>query len=305
MDIIEKEDLISVIITTYGRTKFLEKAIMSVMSQSYKKFEIIVIDDNGSNIKNRNIVQEIIDKYKNIIYIKNEKNMGACYSRNIGIKKAKGKYIAFLDDDDEFYKDKLEKQIFKLKVLKLKNEKIGVISCRMTIKNQNKKIGVSKYNLLKENNNLKDFLEGIYITGTSSLLIEKKILLEIDGFSEIESCQEALLILKILEKGYEFTSIKEELVLYRKHNVGNIGKSSKAIIGQEKYLEKIADSIEKNISKKDQKIAKMNYNYSLFLFQLEKDKKQALKVFYKICKKNILSKITLKCLYRLVLTKKE
>lgn len=295
--------LVSVIITTYGRPKFLKNAIESVLCQSYKNLEIIVVDDNIEKSIEREATENLIkNNFQTIKYIKNKENRGACFSRNVGINSSKGEYIAFLDDDDEFFREKIEKQLIHLQKINLKDKKVSIISCQMRIINEEeKKIGVSKYNLLKEANDLKDFLNGVYISGTSSLLIEKKALLKVNGFSEIESCQEALLILKLLENGYKFSSLKEELVLYRKHNNGNIGKSSKARKGQKKYLEKIYNSIETNIDKRNQKKAKLNYYYSLFLFELDENKTEAIKIFYKICKINFFNKVVLKCFIKLIL----
>lgn len=295
--------LVSVIITTYGRPKFLKNAIESVLCQSYKNIEIIVVDDNIEKSIEREATENLIkNNFQTIKYIKNKENRGACFSRNVGINSSKGEYIAFLDDDDEFFREKIEKQLIHLQKINLKDKKVSIISCQMRIINEEeKKIGVSKYNLLKEANDLKDFLNGVYISGTSSLLIEKKALLKVNGFSEIESCQEALLILKLLENGYKFSSLKEELVLYRKHNNGNIGKSSKARKGQKKYLEKIYNSIETHIDKRNQKKAKLNYYYSLFLFELDENKTEAIKIFYKICKINFFNKVVLKCFIKLIL----
>lgn len=100
------EILVSVIIPFFKNREWLEEAIESVLKQSYKNIEILVIND-GSNED----LSKIIEKYKlNIIYIK-QKNKGAAYSRNIGIKLSSGQYIAFLDSDDIWRNNKIEKQL--------------------------------------------------------------------------------------------------------------------------------------------------------------------------------------------------
>lgn len=107
----EESTLISVIIPFYENIKELKRALDSVMKQTHKKLEIIVIDDGENeqlNIK--------LQDFRNIKLIKNKSNKGVSYSRNIGMKNAKGQYIAFLDSDDEFMPEKIEKQlIFMLK----------------------------------------------------------------------------------------------------------------------------------------------------------------------------------------------
>lgn len=94
-------DLVSVIIPSYNRKEFLIEAVESVLKQTYKNTEIIIIDD-GSTDGTEAIVKE---KYKNnqlISFFKNEKNSGAGFSRNVGYKKANGEYLIFMDDDDYY-----------------------------------------------------------------------------------------------------------------------------------------------------------------------------------------------------------
>ena len=119
--------LVSVIIPTYNRIDTLERAIKSVKSQTYKNIEVLVIDDNANNHNIRKEVEKIVSKFQNIKLIQNKENLGGGLSRNEGIKNAKGEYIAFLDDDDEFYPEKIEKQYELYK--KLNNDKVGLIYC--------------------------------------------------------------------------------------------------------------------------------------------------------------------------------
>lgn len=96
---------VSIIIPTYNRPKLLKKSIQSVLNQTFQNFEIIVIND-GSTKDIKNI--EILDN--RIKLIKTE-HKGAGHARNIGLRESRGEYIAFLDDDDIFLKNKLEYQI--------------------------------------------------------------------------------------------------------------------------------------------------------------------------------------------------
>ena len=100
------EKMISVIIPTYNRADRIEKSIRSVLNQSYKDIELLVIDD-GSTDNTYEVVSKIKDD--RLFYYKQE-NQGACAARNHGMNLAKGKYIAFQDSDDIWYADKLEKQ---------------------------------------------------------------------------------------------------------------------------------------------------------------------------------------------------
>ena len=101
--------LVSVIITTYRRPALLCRAIESVLRQSYQGIEIIVVDDASEDTTEER-VREIEDE--RIKYICHAKNMGlAAVGRNTGLKEAKGEFVAFLDDDDEWREDKLERQL--------------------------------------------------------------------------------------------------------------------------------------------------------------------------------------------------
>ena len=94
---------ISVIIPYYKNLEYIDKAINSVIKQNYSNFEILLIYDDTDRYE-LNILKAKYKKNKKIYFIVNKKNLGAALSRNKGIKKAKGYYIAFLDSDDYWKK---------------------------------------------------------------------------------------------------------------------------------------------------------------------------------------------------------
>lgn len=111
---------VSVIIPTYNRAHLLERAIRSVLNQTFQDFELIVVDDASTDETDR-----IVDNLgMQIRYICHDKNRGASASRNTGIKHSSGDYIAFLDSDDEWFPQKLERQI---KVFEIGSNKLGVV----------------------------------------------------------------------------------------------------------------------------------------------------------------------------------
>ncbi len=114
----------TVIIPTYNRVKTLERSIRSILAQTYTDYELIIIDD-GSTDNTKELIMEIKDD--RIHYIKSPVNRGAANARNIGIRAAKGEYIAFQDSDDEWVPDKLEKQV---KVLDSTDAEIGMVYSR-------------------------------------------------------------------------------------------------------------------------------------------------------------------------------
>jgi|GEM_PF-1109319 glycosyltransferase involved in cell wall biosynthesis/polysaccharide pyruvyl transferase WcaK-like protein len=99
------DPLVSVIVPTYNRPDMLKEALTSVLSQTYQNFEVIVVNDAGDDVKD---VIDSLNKEGKIIYLQHKENRGLSAARNTGIKAAKGKYIAYLDDDDIYYPNHLE-----------------------------------------------------------------------------------------------------------------------------------------------------------------------------------------------------
>jgi len=106
------EDLVTVVIPAYNRENTILRAINSVLGQSYKNIEVLVIDDCSKD-HTKAVVDDITDP--RVRYYKLDKNSGACVARNKGVELAKGEIIAFQDSDDFWHKDKLSKQVTYLK----------------------------------------------------------------------------------------------------------------------------------------------------------------------------------------------
>ena len=102
-------ELVSIIMPSYNTGKYIKDSINSVLDQTYKKWELIIVDDCSSDDSEKIIKSFLGDK--RIKYYKNEKNSGAAVSRNKALSLAKGKWIAFLDSDDIWDKNKLKKQL--------------------------------------------------------------------------------------------------------------------------------------------------------------------------------------------------
>ena len=109
----------SIIVPAYNTEKYIDKCLKSIFSNTYKNFEVIIVND-GSTDKTEDIINKYIKKYDNIIHIK-QKNMGLSMARNNGVKKATGDYLLFIDSDDYVEKNLLEninKNISDLDVLR-------------------------------------------------------------------------------------------------------------------------------------------------------------------------------------------
>jgi len=107
-------EMVSVIIPTYNSEKYIEKTVVSALNQTYKNLEIIIIDDCSKD-RSRELILNLAKQDRRVRYFFQEKNQGAAVARNTGIKNAKGKYIAFLDSDDVWLPNKIEKQIIAIK----------------------------------------------------------------------------------------------------------------------------------------------------------------------------------------------
>lgn len=221
--------LVSVIIPTYNRANLIGRAIQSVLNQTYRNIEIIIVDDASNDN-----TEEIVTKFHNInvVYIRHNCNKGGGAARNTGIKASNGKFIAFLDDDDEWLNDKLEKQV---KTILTLSSEWGGIYCgfyRITDKK------IKKIEVFKKGNLKTELLkEQLDIGSSSTLLFIKKIILEIGLFDEtFERNQDFELLIRFFRK-YKLFSLEEPLVkIYtRNYNIPNGEMMAKV---KYKYLSK-------------------------------------------------------------------
>lgn len=105
----QKKDMVSIVMPSYNTGKYIKETIESVLAQSYSNWELIIVDDCSTDNTDDVVSQYLKDN--RIRYIKNETNSGAAVSRNRALREAKGKWIAFLDSDDLWEPDKLQRQI--------------------------------------------------------------------------------------------------------------------------------------------------------------------------------------------------
>lgn len=241
------KDLISVIIPTYKRELELKRAIDSVLNQTYKNIEIIVVDDNGIGSEWQKKSQKIMKNYiknKNIQYICNKSNLGGALTRNIGIEKSKGKYIAFLDDDDEYYSTKLEKQINVFK--KQDNPKLALVYCYSeSYDEHNNKLNEYKY---EYNGNCLFESMCNCIAATSQWLCIREYLINVNKFSDVPSKQDSTLTIKLLNNGYEIDKVSEILVKYNEHSKERISNGGVKNIEGEEILREFCRGIYNKLS---------------------------------------------------------
>ena len=207
---------VSVIIPVYNSEKYIEQTIDSVLNQTYKNIEIIVIND-GSIDNTEKILESYVNKNQ-IIYIKKE-NGGPAAARNLGIKQAQGEYVAFLDSDDIWEPNKIEEQI---KLTAKQKEPVVIFSKRFllpSLKHDDTKLfsGYIYKNLIKNN----------FITN-SSVFIDRKIINDIGQINEsptLFAIEDYEYWLRISKK-YCFFYVDLPLVGYRIHEK-QINKTTK------------------------------------------------------------------------------
>ena len=211
---IKNEELVSTIITTHNRKELLIFAIESVLNQTYKNIECIVVDDASDDNTQEYISKYIKEGKVTYIYIPQEESKGGNYARNLGVKNARGKYVAFLDDDDEWFCEKIDKQMKAMK----ENTDIGFVYCGTISEiNQDKNTRVPQeieHEKYKDGDLSKEVMVHI-ICNTSVILVKKELLEKIRGFDEkLKFWQEYEMCMRLLQIT-KAKIVRENLVLYR------------------------------------------------------------------------------------------
>lgn len=226
--------LVSVIIPTYNREKYIKEAIESVLNQTYKYVEVIIIDD-GSTDNTKKIIDEINKRNNNIIKYYYQENSGVARARNYGIEVSTGDYIAFLDSDDFWDLDKLQKQMNKINMSKVECCYCGTYKYY----HQNSKKRKIK-NSFKEGKVLIDILRGYINSETISWVINKEILITHNlYFTENCDFSEDLEFYLKLSSISNVCCVNEFLCYYRMHNeslVRNTVKQHQEIEMYDRFL---------------------------------------------------------------------
>lgn len=196
--------LVSIITPSYNSAAFIQETIESVLSQSYGHWEMIIVDD-ASTDDSLEIIEHFASEDQRIKLFKNEENLGVAKSRNWAIEEAKGKYIAFLDSDDTWFREKLEKQI----ALMQKNNVLLSYSAYHTMNETGKLVGTFP---VKEKVTYHDLLKTSTI-GTLTTIYNVKELGKF--YFEDIGHEDYVMKLQILKKVEFAQGIEEPLANYR------------------------------------------------------------------------------------------
>ena len=196
---------VSIIMPTYKRgTELVERAVLSVLSQTYEDIELILVDDNAAEelAAYRREIEGMVAALSSdkIVYIQNENNLGGAGSRNEGVKIAKGEYITFLDDDDMYLPQKIEKQLEFMV-----DNRLEMSFSKLNLYNEEDKlIDVREHNVEDFNNdNLLKYHLTKQITGTPTFMMKKYVFEKVGGFEIVPMGQEYYLMSKIILGGFK------------------------------------------------------------------------------------------------------
>ena len=209
----EGSPTVSVVISTYNRADLVGRAIGSVINQTYRNLEIIVVDDHSTDN-----TEEVVKGFgeSRLQYIRHERNKGGPAARNTGITAATGEYIAFLDDDDEWVENKIERQLQSV-------QDFGGVLCRSFIRGKNRMSRPYK----KVTVNPLDLRKGFIFGGGTSILLARTVILKDTLFDEdLSSSQDWDLLIRLASK-CKIAYINEPLVRYDAGDHARISNKTK------------------------------------------------------------------------------
>jgi glycosyltransferase involved in cell wall biosynthesis len=265
MENLDKQPLVSVIIPTFSRPANLCRAIDSVLAQTYKPIEIIVVDDNGIGSPQQKETMTLLSGYinsKQLKYICHETNKNGSAARNTGVMASKGEIIALMDDDDVFVPAKIEKQVCTLLKKNKFDEGYQGCYCNSELRMHNGKVYITE-NRLEGNLTQELLLEEVRFNSTAIILF-KKAYSALGGFDErYFRHQDWEFCLRFFQI-YKMALAKEPLIIkYQTPNVFT-RNPSRAIEYKEFFLSNFQDTIS-NCKKTKEIYHKQYYDLSALL----------------------------------------
>jgi glycosyltransferase involved in cell wall biosynthesis len=202
--------LVSIVIPTYKRPTFLERAIESVRKQTYSPIEIIVVDDNDPDTDYRKETEILMEKYIGhyISYIKHDRNRNGSAARNTGWRAAQGKYITFLDDDDEISPNKIKAQVDCLEALD------NTWGACYTAYHIHMKDGTIQHSSTSQSGDvyLRALMRTLYMGSGSNVLLRKSVVDEIGGYDESFNRNQDIEFMARAFKNYKVAYVPEDML---------------------------------------------------------------------------------------------
>ena len=290
--------LISIIIPTYKRPHLLSKAIDSCLAQTYKDVEIIVVSDNDIDSNEEMETLQVIESYKGKIhYLPTIGNHGGSYTRNRGLREAKGEYVNFLDDDDCLYPTKIEKQVA---ILEKTRETLACVGCLAAIKDADGTI----LRIEKPEYNPHDifFSElNCNICTTSVALVRKEACVKSGGWQTIESSQEHLFFINLFKIMPTFAYVHEILLDINWHAGTRVSTNKHKPLGTLKLTEIIRQFYKNMPKEKVRQIQLSRLKQDIYAYLLLDDIQKAMVLYRRRLKLSILNKDNIKILVKIIL----
>lgn len=288
--------LVSVVMPTYKRSEKLTRAIESVLNQTYRKIELLLVNDNDPHDDFTKELKQRVTKYREDPRFKliiQEKHINGAVARNVAIRQAKGEYIAFLDDDDWWEKEKLERQVSALEQLP---EDWGGVSCKYRFFNSDGKlIGATKK--YRDGNIFKDVLFLLSDVATGTLCLRHEALDDVGYFDENLLRHQDLQLLVDFTFKYKIKEVDEYLHCCDVSDTQNRPDGDKLIQHKKRFFQSIAPVLDK-MNKSDVKCAYALHRYEVgYVFLKSGEWGRGLqyclaifsspKAFYYACKKTL------------------
>ena len=233
---------VTVVITTYNRAGLLPRAIKSVLAQTYTDYEVIIVDDCSSDN-----TQDVIAGFDDprIRSFRHERNRGQSVTRNTGIFNAKGQYIAFLDDDDEYLPVNLEARVHRMDKASCK---VGLVyGWRDEVDDSTGEVRPYIRHTL-EGDLFEYLLAYNHVVSTLDIMVRKSIALEVDGFNETISNGEDMLFTAEVAKRSLIAVVPQVIAkVHSRHGYSRMTDSDRSSLSQvyRMYMDAFADELGK------------------------------------------------------------
>ena len=252
---------VSVLVPTYKRSDLLPRALDSILAQTYKNVEIVVVDDNPPESEYRKKTEAVMNRYMeenpSVKYVRTTGATGGGAARNFGLKYCTGEYIAFLDDDDRYLPDKIETQLafMQERQLDMSYQDVQWNDARERV------VEVRRMDRAKDYSQ-KELLRAHIVNAiapTSIYMIRRDALLKTEGFGEVARGQDFIFMLRCIEAGLKIAYMPGVHVIQYIHSGERISVGEKFIQAQTQVYELMC-SYKGILSKEDQRYVDFRFN---------------------------------------------